>query len=101
STMARQRVLSDRLRRLYHLWAALDEAFISTGGALHPEGWCPWNSSRAEIRAAWDALTHPDNLADLGDWLARGDDGAGMTDFAREPTLKAIEMCRSRAARRP
>jgi hypothetical protein len=78
-------------------WAALDEAILGSG-SLDDHFIPPWESSRPTIQAAWEKLTAPHNLADLEYWLAFYDNGARMNDWAREATLKAIEVCRAKGA---
>jgi hypothetical protein len=86
--------------RLREHWCALDDAIITTGAFLNPQNYWPWEAQHPEIRAAWNALTRPENLADLEEWLASFDGGASMNDWAREVTLKAIEVSRQRGTDR-
>ena len=51
----------------------------------------PWASNDPEIKAAWDALTSPENLELLREW-SRQD----MNPVAEEATTKAIEHCTRR-----
>jgi hypothetical protein len=53
----------------------------------------PWESDDPQMRAAWDALTRSENLADLEEWGIAPDK---MNSTARELTAKAIEWCRKR-----
>jgi hypothetical protein len=75
----------------------LDQAILGSG-RLDDVFIDPWESSQPKIVAAWEALTRPENLADLEFWLASFGHGEGMNDWARKATLKAIEVCRARAA---
>lgn len=86
-----------RLRRVQEHWSKLDEAILGCG--LSDDVFIdPWESSQPNILAAWETLTKPENLADLEFWLASFDNGYGMNDWARRVTLKAIEVCREKAA---
>lgn len=86
-----------RLRRVQELWRELDEAIL--GSRRFDEVFIdPWESSQPNILAAWNRLTKPENLSDLEFWLASFDNGNGMNDWARKATLKAIEICRAKAA---
>lgn len=51
----------------------------------------PWDSSDPEIKNAWDALTAPENLAELEKWGEKE-----MNPRARECTDKALEACKKR-----
>src|SRR4051794_32451117 len=87
----------DRFRRIEPLWCELDEARIMTSQSLDPIGQWPWLSSHPRVRAAWEALTQPENLPELAAWLGRFDGGSAMKDWAAAVTRKAIEVGRSRA----
>jgi hypothetical protein len=85
------------LRQMYQFWAALDEAMLAPGDIFRdPDCW-PWNSPRPAVRAAWDRLTHPDNLLGMEHWLAHHRKGRGMTEWAKQVTLTAIEVCQRRS----
>jgi hypothetical protein len=86
--------------RLREYWCALDGAVMTTWAFLDPQNYWPWEAQHLEIRAAWDGLTRPENLADLEEWLASFDGGASMNHWAREVTLKAIEVSRQRGTDR-
>lgn len=88
-----------RIRRAYELWGKLDEAILASGldePLAHSHS--PWESSHPRILTAWEALTSPEHLADLEFWLESFDHGSRMTEYARNLTLKAIEVCRARRA---
>jgi hypothetical protein len=86
----------EQLKRIFAKWTALAQAII-TATRRKPFVECkPWESPQKQVQVAWDNLTHPDNLADLEAWYARGEHGREMNDFARETTLKAIEVCKAR-----
>lgn len=82
------------MSQMHRLWVDLSIAMNHgpAGHAIFERRAAPWDSEDEEIRAAWDALTHPDNLASLLGW---GD--GDLNQFAREATEKAIAHCRSRA----
>jgi hypothetical protein len=86
----------DARLRLSSLWAALDEAIMGGGLAEHFVN--PWESQNPAVRAAWEALTRPDNLSDLQAWLADDRGRRGITQYGEALTRKAIEDCRSRSA---
>jgi hypothetical protein len=86
----------NRFRRIEPLWCDLDEAMMVTFQSLDPIGQWPWLSSNPEIQAIWEALTRPENLAELEAWLDLFDGGSAMNDWAAALTRKAIEVSRSR-----
>jgi len=90
-----------RLRRMQDEWCELDEAMMATLACLDPVACRPWLSTHPRVVAAWEALTRPENLADLEFWLAHFDDGAAMNEWAAEATRKAIEVSRSRTTKQP
>jgi hypothetical protein len=87
----------DRFRRIEPLWCDLDEALIVAFQSLDPIGQWPWLSSNPKVQAIWNALTQPENLAELESWLAHFNGGLSMNDWAAVVTHKAIEVSRSRA----
>ena len=80
--------------RVFWLWVALSNARCSGASedAMNRLADPSWDSRYPEIRDAWDALTHPDNLTALEAWDAMGP----KNPVAAEATAKALERCRAR-----
>ena len=91
----------DRFRRIEPPWCELNEAMIVTSRSLDPVVQWPWRSSHPRVRAAWEALTQPENLPELEAWMGRFDGGAAMHAWAAAATRKAVEVGRSRATHEP
>jgi hypothetical protein len=78
------------LNPLLPLWSELDRLLVR-------EFMCwPWESQNPEVGAAWERLTHPDNMAALEDW-AQGLES--FNDIAKSCTLRALAECRSRGSK--
>jgi hypothetical protein len=84
------------LPRIARLWVDLS---VSVNGVppgqdiFERRATFPWESRDANVMAAWDALTSPENLDDLLEWA-----GKDMNARARLFTEKAVEVCRRRRA---
>jgi hypothetical protein len=84
------------IERIFACWVKLDEARFSPepGESLIDRlGQRPWECSDARIRAAWIALTEPQNLPGLEKWSTL----EVMNPTAREVNRIALEACRARA----
>lgn len=81
-------------QKIFELWVKLSRARWRKEVFEQEMKTHPWESSDPQVKAAWDALTHPRNLAGLEQW---GREPEKMNVVAQEATAKAIEFCRKRA----
>lgn len=78
-------------------WIALEKALFEPipGETLADRlGKRPWNCDLPAVKAAWDGMTHPNNLAALQKWASEP-----MTPSIREITDAAIRVCEERVAK--
>lgn len=85
-------------QEMFQLWVNLSTARLRKEVFEREMKTNPWESDDPQVKAAWDALTHPSNLAALEYW---GREPERMNVVAQEATAKAIEFCRKRAEMKP
>ena len=81
--------------RMFQLWVQLErEVYKPEPGenALDRIVAPPWESRDRRICAAWDELTHPNNLRALEMWYSP----ENMNPMAKEYTEEALRVCRKR-----
>jgi hypothetical protein len=76
--------------KIQKLWYDLSIAMnhVKPGESIIQRRSSPWNSEDEEIKAAWNALTSPENLELLKAWSQQK-----MNAVAAEATAKAIAHC--------
>ena len=83
---------------IFRLWVALSQARFQSarigerGISLEKLAVKAWESTDPAVVAAWERLTHPDNLRGLEAWSEQV-----WNPIAAEATRKALEICRSRS----
>ena len=79
---------------IFELWNALSKARWRREVFEQEMKANPWESNDSQVKAAWDALTDPRNLAGLEQW---GSEPEEMNATAREAAAVAIRCCRMKA----
>ena len=81
-------------RQIFELWVELSRARYRKDVFEQEMKTNPWESNDLQVKAAWDKLTQPINLAALEQW---GSEPQKMNPAAQHATAKAIECCRLKA----
>ena len=85
-------------QKIFQLWVNLSKARWRKEIVEVEMKTNPWDSNDPQVKAAWDALTHPNNLAALEYWDREPEK---MNAVAHEVAAKAIACCRKRGEMKP